>query len=105
MIRIVLGAAAIAAVVASPAMAQSCYYDWYGRAVCMQAPAPQYPAQAPQIDPLKPWDLAGCPPRCNRGWGHMTRDPGPSSILAGGEGAASTSVRGIDKALAVPRGD
>jgi hypothetical protein len=43
MIRIVLGAAAIAAVMADPAMAQNCYYDWYGRIVCTP---PQYQQQS-----------------------------------------------------------
>ena len=68
MIRIVLGAAAIAAVMAEPAMAQNCYYDWYGRIVC--APSQYYQQQQqPQYRSVP---------------GRMTRDAGPVIDPSGG---------------------
>lgn len=69
MIRIVLGAVAIAAA-AGPAMAQSCFYDWYGRVVCMQMP--RYQQQQQQY------------PDYNGGGGRMTRDAGPVIDPSGG---------------------
>jgi hypothetical protein len=61
MLRIVFATVGIAGATAAPAMAQNCYYDWYGRVVCMQAP--QYQQQYRNY--------------YNEGGSRMTRDPGP----------------------------
>ena len=68
MIRLVLSAATVASAVAGPAMAQNCFYDWYGRVVCRQAPRYQQQQY----------------PTYNGGGGRMTRDAGPVIDPSGG---------------------
>ena len=86
-LRILMGSAAIAAALmmaANPSRAQRCFY-YYNQLAC-QNPLSQggnydrgasrswshndsnshYDSGGMEIDPLKPWDQAGCPPRCAR---------------------------------------
>jgi hypothetical protein len=76
-IKVVVGAAAIAAVVASPATAQNCVYNyWYGRVICM--PPQRYEQQYPTYYP------GGSP---------YVREPGPVIDNSGGcEGGSCVNL-------------
>jgi hypothetical protein len=78
MLRIIFATVGIAGATAAPAMAQNCYYDWYGRVVCMQAP--QYQQQQYRN-------------YYSGGGSRMTRDPGPVIDNSGGcEGGSCVNL-------------